>query len=412
MDSLQAAVTAAAGREPHNESFFGHCKWSHDRNPQERVDAIGAHGSTKLNHTFDGKNFLRIKQNRLLLLMLRRAASRRAAIRQQQIEQTKTLGELHRLQTMEKRRDLQKRKERAQMGREAVERDMPLPTKAEYEAVRKLARKKGESMQVWRERLIGKRVTQGPGKQTKAVWEAAAKEEEGMGVAEFADYTLELYSAIVFGRRYTGGECNTTSCADKTKKCKLGCSHPMHDSANHMPQHVAKLLGKNIPLPPGVAVPACDARVYGNITLGGKATGYDELTKRREVMHNNFFADCIKNPHKYSPVVQIPNPLNKEHLKGRKIEMRLKIDVKTIVGEVSAEAKERGYIIWCHEGIIEDVLEATTTSTKKFGITTKHAAAQILWDTEFKPSSTTQKESACVWTAHSIPTSTPRTPSS
>ena len=58
-----------------NESFFGHCKWSHDRSPQERVDAIGAHGSTKLNHTFDGKDFLRIKQNRLLLLMLRRAAS-------------------------------------------------------------------------------------------------------------------------------------------------------------------------------------------------------------------------------------------------------------------------------------------------------------------------------------------------
>jgi hypothetical protein len=29
-------------------------------------------------------------------------------------------------------------------------------------------------------------------------------------------------------------------------------------------------------------------------------------------MHNNFFADCIKNPHQYSPVVQIPNPLNKQ----------------------------------------------------------------------------------------------------
>jgi hypothetical protein len=28
-------------------------------------------------------------------------------------------------------------------------------------------------------------------------------------------------------------------------------------------------------------------------------------------MHNNFFEDCIKNPHKYSPFVQIPNPLNK-----------------------------------------------------------------------------------------------------
>jgi hypothetical protein len=66
------------------------------------------------------------------------------------------------------------------MGREAAERDIPLPTKVEYEAVRKLARKKGESIQVWRERLIGKRLTQGPGKQTKAAWEAATKEEEGM----------------------------------------------------------------------------------------------------------------------------------------------------------------------------------------------------------------------------------------
>jgi hypothetical protein len=65
--------------------------------------------------------------------------------------------------------------------------------------------------------------------------------------------------------------------------------------------------------------------VYGNITTGGKATGYDELTKRREAMHNNF-------PHKYSPVVQIPNPLNKQHLKGRKIEMRLGTGVKAIVG--------------------------------------------------------------------------------
>jgi hypothetical protein len=38
-------------------------------------------------------------------------------------------------------------------------------------------------------------------------------------------------------------------------------------------------------------------------------------------------------------------------------------------GGGSAEAKERGYITWCHEGMTEDVLEATTTSTKKFGIT-------------------------------------------
>jgi hypothetical protein len=173
-----------------------------------------------------------------------------------------------------------------------------------------------------------------------------------VGVAEFADYTLELHSAIVFGRRYTDGECNTTSCADKTKKCKPGCSHPMDGSANHMPQHVAGLLGKNIPLPPGAAVPACDARVYGNTTLGGKAVGYDDLTRRREAMHNNFFEDFIKNHHKHSPVVQIPNPLNKQHLKGRKIEVRLKTDVKTTVGEVSAGAKERGYIIWCHEGIL------------------------------------------------------------
>jgi hypothetical protein len=37
-------------------------------------------------------------------------------------------------------------------------------------------------------------------------------------VDEFADYTLELYSASVFGRRYTDGECNTTSCADKTTR--------------------------------------------------------------------------------------------------------------------------------------------------------------------------------------------------
>ena len=179
---------------------------------------------------------------------------------------------------MEKTRDEQKRKERAQMGREAVERDTPLPTKAEYEAVGRQARKKGETVQVYRERLIGKRIAAGAGKQSKSVWEAAAKEAEGMGVDEFADYTLELYSAIVFGRRYIDGECNTTSCSDKTKKFKLGCSHAMNDSANHMPQHVAKLLGKNIPLPPGVAVPACDARVYGNITLVGKAFGYDDLT--------------------------------------------------------------------------------------------------------------------------------------
>jgi hypothetical protein len=39
--------------------------------------------------------------------------------------------------------------------------------------------------------------------------------------------------------------------------------------------------------------------------------------------------------------------------------------------------------------MIEDVLEATTTSTKKFGITTKHDAAQ---------QATTQKEGVCVRT--------------
>jgi hypothetical protein len=31
--------------------------------------------------------------------------------------------------------------------------------------------------------------------------------------------------------------------------------------------------------------------------------------------------------------------------------MRLKADMKAAVGEVSAEGKERGYIIWCTEGL-------------------------------------------------------------
>jgi hypothetical protein len=123
-----------------SESFFGHSKLVTRPQPPR---ACGCHRRTWVDEAqphLRRQDFLRTKQNRLLLLMLRRAASRRAAIRQQQIEQTKALGELHRLQTMETRRDyLPKRKERAQqMGREAVERDMPLPTKAEYEAVRKL----------------------------------------------------------------------------------------------------------------------------------------------------------------------------------------------------------------------------------------------------------------------------------
>jgi hypothetical protein len=62
-----------------------------------------------------------------------------------------------------------------------------------------------------------------------------------------------------------------------------------------------------------------------------------------------------------------------------------------------------------HEGIIEDVLEATTTSTKKFGITTKHAAAQMLWDTEFNNAEGERVRFDCALNPH---TSTPRTRSS
>ena len=50
---------------------------------------------------------------------------------------------------------------------------------------------------------------------------------------------------------------------------------------------------------------------------------------------------------------------------------------------MSDEAKEKGYIIWCYEGTIEEVHVATNRSEKKFSITTKHAAARILWDREF-----------------------------
>jgi hypothetical protein len=46
------------------------------------------------------------------------------------------------------------------------------------------------------------------------------------------------------------------------------------------------------------------------------------------------------------------------------------------------------------------VLEATTTSTKKFRITTKHAAAQILRDTEFNTAEGARVHFDCALNPH------------
>jgi hypothetical protein len=192
-----------------NEAFFGHSKWEAKRNPQERVDSIGAHASIKLNRTFTGKNFKRIKKNRLMLLCLRRTVKARREKRRKQIMQTKTLAQAHKLQNMAALRDKQMRKQRAQLAREAVERDTPLPSAAEYCAEHVNARQFKEPGKEWRERLVGKRVTAGAQKETVKVWEERAKEAEAeaMGSGEFKDYTMEIYTEIVHGRRYTKGVC-------------------------------------------------------------------------------------------------------------------------------------------------------------------------------------------------------------
>ena len=150
----------------------------------------------------------------------------------------------YKLQSMALARDAQQRTQRAQLAREAVDRDTPLPTAAEYAAEHTMARRKKEGVQDWRERLVGKRVTSGAQKEALTVWSERAKDAEAgaMGITEFEDYTMEIYAAIVNGRRYKKGECNTKSCSDRGKKCPLKCATPMAESHVHMPQHVRKLL--------------------------------------------------------------------------------------------------------------------------------------------------------------------------
>jgi hypothetical protein len=46
------------------------------------------------------------------------------------------------------------------------------------------------------------------------------------------------------------------------------------------------------------------------------------------------------------------------------------------------------------------VLEATTTSTKKFSTTTKHAAAQILWDAGFNTAEGARVHFDCALNPH------------
>jgi hypothetical protein len=74
-----------------------------------------------------------------------------------------------------------------------------------------------------------------------------------------------------------------------------------------MPEHVKKLLrlveqGK-IPLPLGLEVPECDARarVYGGLSLGGRASDYDALTERRREIHRKFMEAALTSPEEYSP---------------------------------------------------------------------------------------------------------------
>ena len=366
-----------------NEAFFGHTKWEAKRNPQERVDAIGAHASSKLNRTYTGRNFQRIKKNRLMLLCLRRTVKARRQRRRKQIMQTKTLAQAHKLQNMAKLRDKQMRTQRAQLAREAVERDTPLPAVAEYCAEHVKARRFKESAKEWRERLVGKRVAMGAQKETVKVWEERAKEAEGeaMGIGEFTDYTMEIYAAIVHGRRYKKGLCSTATCSEANKKCLLKCNAPMSQSHLHMPEHVKKLLrlveqGK-IPLPLGLEVPECDARVYGDLSLGGRTSDYDALTERRRAIHRKFMEAALTSPEEYSPVVRIPNPLTEEALTGRKIEVRLKMEDK------NNTENTKGYFIHCFEGTIRGVKVATARRERKYSISSKHAVAHISWDSDF-----------------------------
>jgi hypothetical protein len=111
----------------------------------------------------------------------------------------------------------------------------------------------------------------GAQKETVKVWEERAKEAEGeaMGIGEFTGYTMEIYAAVVHGRRrYKKGLCSSTAtCSEANKKCLLKCNAPMSQSHLHMPEHMKKLFrlveqGK-MPLPLGLEVPECEhTRVY------------------------------------------------------------------------------------------------------------------------------------------------------
>jgi hypothetical protein len=64
----------------------------------------------------------------------------------------------------------------------------------------------------------------------------------GYNQTEKDEWTKEIYDTIVYVCKYAEGETNTSSCSDKNKKCKLGCSCPMSQWRKHMEEHVTKLL--------------------------------------------------------------------------------------------------------------------------------------------------------------------------
>jgi hypothetical protein len=114
----------------------------------------------------------------------------------------------------------------------------------------------------------------------------------------------------VYGCKYPGGETNTSSCADKTKACKLGCSVPMAQWRKHMEQHVVKLLALvedgTIKKPEGPSVPEFFENLRGDLSLGGESLDAVAEIEHRRRIFNAYMSEAIASPVGFNPVVRVP----------------------------------------------------------------------------------------------------------
>ena len=292
-----------------------------------------------MNRTYGkGSQWERLKKNKLLMLCAQKVIKARRATEKARITAIEKRYEERKLAAMMKNRSAGLKRSRMEFARQWVLLDFAesLPTASFYKKVMGMVRDTK--------------------KQTASEYDDAG----GYNQTEKDEWTKEIYETIVYGCKYAEGETNTSSCSDKTKKCKLGCSCPMSQWRKHMEQHVTKLLtlyaAGTIKKPAGPTVPQFfeQLRGGGGLSLGGHSTTAEEVRDHRHQIFDAFITAAMDSPEEYSPVVRMPSIDGS--LVGRKIEVRCKMQ---------PEDEALPPFMHCFEGTITAFAPRTPTAKKK-----------------------------------------------